>query len=170
MDRKPIREPIQKSPRKAARRGRPYLPNLRRSIRDMIRAGIAVQRKDRAFSDAKSQRRELRDCRSLGAPVGDQCQSLRPIRGSPWRSTIARKISTRHPARIPLGPRKTVLFRLYRDFRRCGGRDWFGVGHDLSGGGIIVRKAGGTGYELTQHVWSRRTLVLRVAQDDKSVW
>src|SRR5579871_5059832 len=109
---KPTMVPIQKSLPSAERSGRPYCPHLRRSIKVMIRAARAAGRR-------------LAVSRAL-RPSGVRLDRAKPpLGGFPPRATmmtpattanamkiapaIATKISKRHPARIPFGPRKTVF-------------------------------------------------------------
>jgi len=101
MARNPARLPTQKSPPNADRKGSPYRPKLRRSMRDMMSAETAVTRKIAASLTPM--------------PTGVSCEipTCAFPRVTPYNPTIkiivtsaqrARKISTRQPARIPFGP------------------------------------------------------------------
>src|SRR5579863_2481710 len=109
MAEKPITTPVQKSPPNADFAGNPYSPHLRCSILAMISAARAVKTKmapslNRTLVGVSDEERASRT--GPRCPSRYRTRKIEELTSAISATTIARKIRTRHPARIPFGPRK----------------------------------------------------------------
>src|ERR1700676_2454532 len=109
--RNPVRVPIQKSLRKASLSGKPYCPHLRCSIRAIIKAAMLVRA--RIAPSLRIARAGVSDeaVRIWSGRCTQKCNTNQMTRltAAARPATMARKMRTRPPARMPLGPRKIVL-------------------------------------------------------------